>query len=114
MSSLYRILVCCLLLVCFQAFPAFAGKLFSVSDPRGDDHGGGKIVYPQRNDFNKGDLDLTEFSAESDDKGTWFEARFANPVRSPKGVMSRFSPTPLTSFIHQDFYTSSGCRYQSA
>lgn len=106
MRSVWSIAVC--MLVVFLLTPediVSAEKLFSVSDPKGDDTGGGKIVYPGRDDINPGDLDLLEFSARTDSKGTWFTVRFANPIRSPKGVMSRSSPQKLTSFIQEDFYT---------
>jgi len=79
--------------------------LFSMQDPLGDDNGGGKIVYPSRDDFAPGDLDLLKFSARAGEGGTWFEARFKNKIRSPHGVMSRNSPQELDSFIHEDFYT---------
>jgi len=106
MRSAWSITVCMLVFVLlFPSLAVSADRLFSASDPRGDDNGGGKIVYPGRDDINPGDLDLLEFSARADSTGTWFTVRFANPIRSPKGVMSRSSPQKLTGFINEDFYT---------
>lgn len=103
---LVRKIVCNVVL--FLVLPTMlmaAEVLFSIQDPQGDDNGGGKIVYPSRDDFAPGDLDLLQFSARVGDGGTWFEARFKNKIRSPHGVMSRNSPQKLDSFIHEDFYT---------
>ncbi len=84
--------------------PAFADPLFTIADPRGDDHGGGEIVYPGRSDFEKGDLDILALSADAVEDGTWFEARFANRIRSPKDKIS-YDNTRLTTLVHEDFYT---------
>ena len=100
------ILVCIftLLLQSTASGPAFADPLFTLTDPRGDDHGGGEIVYPGRSDFEQGDLDLLALSADAVEDGTRFEARFANRIRSPKDKIS-YDNTRLTSLVHEDFYT---------
>lgn len=73
------------LLASLIAPPAFgAGKeIFTLTDPRGDDHGDGKIVYPGNDDLRPGDLDILSFSAREDGDGTMFEVTFAKPVRAP-------------------------------
>ena len=65
--------------------PAFgAGKeIFTLTDPRGDDHGDGKITYPGNEDLNVGDLDILSLTAREDGDGTMFEVTFARPVRPP-------------------------------
>lgn len=65
--------------------PAFgAGKeIFTLTDPRGDDHGDGKIVYPNNDDLKPGDLDILSLTAREDGNGTMFEVTFARPVRVP-------------------------------
>jgi len=102
----FSVLVCCLtlLLQASASNPAFADPLFTIIDPRGDDHGGGDIVYPGRSDLEQGDLDLLALSVDAVEDGTRFEARFANPIRSPKDKIS-YDNTRLTSLVHEDFYT---------
>jgi len=53
------------LLAALIAPPAFgAGKeIFTLTDPRGDDHGDGKILYPLGDDLKPGDLDLLSLTA---------------------------------------------------
>ncbi|HEY6572922.1 MAG TPA: glucodextranase DOMON-like domain-containing protein, partial [Candidatus Eisenbacteria bacterium] len=67
------------------AAPAIAAPtaLFTLDDPRGDDHGDGTLVYPLRNDLAPGDLDLVSLSARAEKDGTLFEATFARPIRVP-------------------------------
>jgi hypothetical protein len=61
-----------------------AGKeIFTLTDPRGDDHGDGKIVYPNNDDLKPGDLDILSLTAREDGDGTMFEVTFARPVRAP-------------------------------
>ncbi|HEY4590319.1 MAG TPA: glucodextranase DOMON-like domain-containing protein [Thermoanaerobaculia bacterium] len=73
------------LLISLIAPPAFgAGKeIFTLTDPRGDDHGDGKITYPGNEDLNTGDLDILSLTAREDGDGTMFEVTFARPVRPP-------------------------------
>ncbi|MFL6234979.1 MAG: glucodextranase DOMON-like domain-containing protein [Thermoanaerobaculia bacterium] len=73
------------LLASLIAPPAFgAGKeIFTLTDPRGDDHGDGKIVYPGNDDLKPGDLDILSLTAREDGDGTMFEVTFARPVRAP-------------------------------
>jgi hypothetical protein len=70
------------------AFPAVAAEgkpIFTVSDPKGDDHGDGTLQYPLRPDMHPGDLDLVSFSASpAKAAGTVFEVTFARSVRAPE------------------------------
>ncbi len=79
--------------------------LFKLSDPRGDDHGDGSLVYPLSSDFSRGDLDLLAFSARRGDGGTWFEATFARPVRAPGREAIDDLGTSLSSIARYGFYT---------
>ena len=66
------------------AFPAVAAEgqpIFTLSDPKGDDHGDGTLHYPLRPDMQPGDLDLVQLSAFAQSGGTVFEATFARSVR---------------------------------
>lgn len=57
--------------------------IFRLTDPRGDDHGSGPLVYPLRDDLKPGDLDLLSLTARADPEGTLFEATFAKPIAPP-------------------------------
>ncbi len=54
--------------------------IFTLADPRGDDHGDGSLRYPLRNDLHTGDLDIISFSARPESNGTLFEAAFAGRI----------------------------------
>ncbi|MFL6199551.1 MAG: glucodextranase DOMON-like domain-containing protein [Thermoanaerobaculia bacterium] len=88
------------------ALPAFAGKaIFSLSDPRGDDHGDGNLVYPLNDDLDPGELDLISLTAEADGDGTTFEATFAKPVRVPGREVIDDLGTSLDTIARFGFYT---------
>lgn len=88
------------------AVPAFAGKtLFKLSDPRGDDHGDGNLVYPLNSELDPGDLDLVSLTAEADGDGTLFEATFARPVRVPGREVIDGVGTSLDTVARFGFYT---------
>ena len=61
--------------------------IFTLTDPRGDDHGDGDLIYPSTSrHLEPGDLDLAR--AHARDRSTaapMFEATFAKPVRRPDG-----------------------------
>ena len=78
--------------------------LVTISDPSGDDHGAGALIYPQRADFQPGDLDLLQLKIGSDDEGFWFEAMFKNPVRDPIGVSNSVGSESLANFARKGFY----------
>ncbi|HYC04548.1 MAG TPA: glucodextranase DOMON-like domain-containing protein [Azospirillaceae bacterium] len=94
------------------ALAAFAGPaqaqnfgLFTLTDPRGDDAGSGDLLYPDREDFQPGDLDLLSLTAESDKGGTWFTATFASPIRKPGERTSELGPERLDRVARLGFYT---------
>ncbi len=85
---------------------AWAGQqsLVTISDPSGDDYGAGTLVYPQRADFQAGDLDLLQLKISRDDEGFWFEAMFKNPIRDPGGVPGAVGAESLANFARKGFY----------
>ena len=94
------------LLLTVLAVPSAFGKtLFTLSDPRGDDHGDGNFIYPLNEELDPGDLDLLTFSANPTRGGTWFEVTFAKPIRSPEAQVIDNLGTSLKSIARHDFYT---------
>ena len=96
------------LTVLLVAVPAWAGKskiLFELEDPRGDDHGNGRLEYPIRSDYTRGDLDLVKFQARQVSGGTQFEAIFARPIRVAGREAIDELGTTLTSVARHGFYT---------
>jgi hypothetical protein len=61
-----------------------AAPLFTLADPKGDDHGDGELRYPLREDLAPGSLDLVSLTATAEDDGTLFEATFARPIPKPQ------------------------------
>ena len=57
--------------------------IFVLTDPVGDDHGDGSLIYPQRDDMRSGDLDLVSLAAFEDPEGTLFEATFNRTITKP-------------------------------
>jgi hypothetical protein len=94
------------LLAALIAPPAFgAGKeIFTLTDPRGDDHGDGKIVYPNNDDLKPGDLDILSLTAREDGDGTMFEVTFARPVRVPAREAIDEIGTQLDKIARFGFY----------
>lgn len=84
--------------------PALAGADFTLTDPRGDDHGDGYYAYPGRTDFAPGDLDLLTLAVRNAAGGTWFEATFANPVRVPGREAIDDLGTQLDRVARHGFY----------
>lgn len=94
------------LVLLIAAVPAFAGKtLFKLTDPRGDDHGDGNLIYPLNEELDPGDLDLLSLTAEADGDGTLFEATFARPVRVPGQEVIDDLGTRLDTVARFGFYT---------
>lgn len=81
------------------------GQGFRLEDVRGDDHGDGSLLYPNRDDMLEGDLDLLWLEAVPADGGTWFRAGFANPIRDPRGQVTRVGQEPLERIARHGFYT---------
>jgi len=65
------------------AMGAEGQPIFTLTDPKGDDHGDGTLQYPLRSDMQPGDLDLVTLSAFAQSGGTVFEATFARSIRVP-------------------------------
>ncbi len=78
--------------------------IFTLSDPRGDDHGDGTLVYPTRDDIERGELDIVSFAAFPDKAGTVFEVAFARPVRRPERRPIDELGTQLDSVARLGFY----------
>jgi len=99
--------VTAILLAVLLAPPVFGrGKpVFTLSDPRGDDHGDGNLVYPGNEDLGPGDLDILSFSAEDQGNGTLFEVTFAKPVRVPVRRAIDELGTQLDTVARYGFYT---------
>ena len=88
------------------AVPAAAGDvLFRLADPRGDDHGDGRLVYPHNDDYADGELDLLAFEARRGRGGTWFEVTFARPVRTPDARAIDALGTRLETAAKLGFFT---------
>jgi len=84
---------------------AAAAPIFKLTDPRGDDHGDGSLIYPDRDDLKPGDLDLISFSARPEGDGTLFEATFARPIRKPARHPVDEGGTSLDWIARFGFYT---------
>jgi hypothetical protein len=82
-----------------------AQQLFSLEDVRGDDHGGDSLIYPNRQDLQRGDLDLVRFSAEQRSDGVWFVVELAQPIRSPTGQVTEVGQVPVERLARHGFYT---------
>jgi hypothetical protein len=95
-----------LALLALLAPPAGASDapLWSLGDPRGDDHGSGSIIYPMRDDMRPGDLDLLSLVATPEGDGTTFEATFANPIVSPAGKVIDAGGGTLGEIARLGFY----------
>ncbi len=87
------------------AGPAAAERLFSLADVRGDDDGGGVLIYPNRPDLQQGDLDLAELSAEQRADGVWFAVEMGKPVRKPAGQVLDITGVPVERIARNGFYT---------
>ncbi|MEM9293679.1 MAG: glucodextranase DOMON-like domain-containing protein [Acidobacteriota bacterium] len=81
------------------------GEIFAVADPYGDDFGAGELVYPLREGWGRGDLDLLRFSASRVDGGTRFEARLARSIRAPMRRAVDFTGIQETDIARLPFYT---------
>lgn len=90
----------------FSVLSASASSLLlvSVSDPAGDDFGDGSLIYPQRDDFRAGDLDLLQLQISRDDQGFWFEAVMKNPIRDPANVHATVGGDSLADAARKGFY----------
>ena len=97
--------LCTAILACAASGPTAAETLFTIEDVRGDDDGAGTLIYPNRDDLHRGDLDLVRLSAENRPDGIWFVAEMAQPIRSPVGRVTELGQTPMESIARNGFYT---------
>jgi len=96
------------LLAAVSGVPARAGdsrSIFVLTDPRGDDHGDGNLVYPRRDDLRPGDLDLLSLEARALPDGTEFEARFARPIQPTARRTIDIGGGSLDDIARYNFYT---------
>ncbi|MET0403342.1 MAG: glucodextranase DOMON-like domain-containing protein, partial [Cystobacter sp.] len=82
-----------------------ASPLFTLVDPRGDDHGDGALRYPMREDMGPGSLDLLSLRAWAEPDGTLFEATFARPIAAPSARTVDGVGTTLVDQARLGFYT---------
>ena len=80
-------------------------SIFVLGDPRGDDHGDGKLIYPRRDDLRPGDLDLVSLEARALADGTEFEARFARPIQPTARRTIDIGGGSLDDIARYNFYT---------
>jgi hypothetical protein len=80
-------------------------QLFVLEDLRGDDHGTGALIYPNRDDMKPGELDLVSLAVESRPDGIWFVAEMGKNIRSPDGRVTELGQTPLERLARGGFYT---------
>jgi len=95
-----------LLALVFPVLTAGAAErqVATLDDPAGDDQGNGALVYPQREDFQPGDLDLLLLRIVRTDDAYRFEGTFRNPIRNPASVASDVGPEALSHFARRGFY----------
>jgi len=96
------------LLAAHTAAPARGGdsrSIFVLTDPRGDDHGDGKLIYPRRDDLRPGDLDLVSLEARALPDGTEFEARFARSIQPTARRTIDIGGGSLDDIARYNFYT---------
>ena len=95
-----------LLSLVFPVLTAWAveRQVATLNDPAGDDHGNGALVYPQRSDFEPGDLDLLSLHIVRTEDAYRFEATFRNPIRNPASVAGDVGTEPMSYFARRGFY----------
>lgn len=79
--------------------------LLTLEDPSDDDNGNGTLIYPERVDVKRGDLDLRALRIFREGAGFRFEATFQNAIRDPATVYNDVgSNEPLSVFARRGFY----------
>lgn len=99
-----RLLLLALVFGCLTAGAA-ERQIAVLTDPVGDDHGDGTLIYPQRDEFQRGDMDLTSLRIARDGEFYRFEATFRNPVRNPLNVGGDVGAESFASFARRGFYS---------
>ncbi|HEX4963317.1 MAG TPA: glucodextranase DOMON-like domain-containing protein [Thermoanaerobaculia bacterium] len=99
-------LLALLLATILPAVPAAAAKkpIFTLTDPRGDDHGDGNLIYPGNRRLEPGELDILSLEAFDEGNGTRFEVTFAKPVKKPQREAIDDLGTQLTDVARYGFY----------
>ncbi len=92
------------LVFCVLTAGAAERQVAVLDDPEGDDQGNGALVYPQRGDFQPGDLDLASLRIVRTGDAHRFEATFKNPIRDPASVAGDVGPEALSHFVRRGFY----------
>jgi hypothetical protein len=105
MGTASRILLTLVLALAAVAAPGADDAIFTLTDPVGDDHGDGTLLYPANDDFKPGTLDLRSFSAWPVAGGVEFEAVFARAVPKPYRRAVDTGGTQLTTLARHGFYT---------
>jgi C-terminal binding-module, SLH-like, of glucodextranase len=102
-----RLSLLLLLAACASACRGTRGDtlLFSLEDPRGDDHGDGELRYPLRQDLGPGSLDLLSLRAYAESGGTRFEATFARSIPRPQTRTVDAAGTTQADVARFGFYT---------
>lgn len=99
-----------IVLLAFVFFPVlyvFASErqIVLLEDPINDDNGNGALFYPQRQDYQPGDLDLVSLRIIHHDASYRFEVSFRNPIRNPALMTGDVGPESLSHFARHGFYT---------
>ncbi len=96
-----------LFLSCLLGASAAVAQTIVLQDRRGDDHGNGDLIYPNRDDLRPGDLDLVSVTAEPVKDGTLFKVELARSIRDPRGVVTQVGQIPMDRLARNGFYTFS-------
>ncbi len=92
------------LLLCGLSLPVLAGDpVVELTDPEGDDHGDGDLVYPGQG-FAPGDLDVVGFTVENDGDHAVFTIEFADRIRQPQRGARDELGTDFTRIARHGFY----------
>jgi C-terminal binding-module, SLH-like, of glucodextranase len=104
MKTLLRTAIAAIALALTLPAAAQDARIFTLTDPRGDDHGDGDFVYPRRDDMKPGDLDLLSLTATREADGTWFEATFARPIMKTNRRVIDAGGGTLDEIARYNFY----------
>lgn len=92
------------LLMAVLTVQAATQAIVTLTDASGDDHGDGRLVYPQQGGYESGDLDLQTLKISRDEQGFWFEATFQNQIRNPADATGLVGSESLAEFARKGFY----------
>ena len=92
------------LLMAAFAVEAASTVVATLGDATGDDHGDGRLTYPQRGGYEAGDLDLQQLQISRDEQGFWFDAKFQNAIRNPANASGEVGADSLAEFARKGFY----------